>query len=316
MIMNYKTTDFDIKKSYTFLNYPQQYPMIYIDEYWDYYIDQLGAKENYELFKEQYKSEGFINYNDFKNKAKEIAQKSAEKLFNTDKETVSKKLTEVGKEITKWDELPDIKSVTMSNYKSVKLDLVSGYDQTLKYLNLFNNNYNSTYEIINETTDLEIFKNKKALRILTYSFAGVEFDEVLTSYNSNVIVKNIFHFCDDTIQTLNSYGTPYAYYHGDCMIWIINEFPDKSLLGSHSINGFDYHISFNEMKTFLILGNKFQFKHNISNELDYRLSRVNCYFFPLCASLCNGQTPTEKDLAIGYEDKIFFHLNENDYEKL
>lgn len=87
-----------------------------------------------------------------------------------------------------------------------------------------------------------------------------------------------------------------------------------SLIGDNNIDGLGVHIDLNESKSFLIQNQSIFITRKNKSQL--LVNPKYPFLFPLCASLCNGQTPTEKDLAIGYEDKIFFHLNENDYEKL
>ena len=323
--MNYKMTDYDIKLAYANYTYELYgFPMIFIDEYWDYYLKLLDKETEWNVFKEQYKSGRFTSYLDFHRSAQELAKKCAERLFNTNQSDAFKKLEEIDIQLTEWSDMPSIRQFNeiKPNYcKLIKVDLVSGGEQCLKYLGLFNTDYDSTYDIVDELSDYEIFKNNKKIRLLIFWYNSLnayehQYGTILTKVNNNILLKKIYNSNNYIIKNLNSANLVYKSKNDSYFYDITNSDDNNllSLIGDYDIDGIKTHIDFIEDRRFYILNKPVSI--TCKNKSQLLVNPKYPIFFPLCASLCNGQTPTEKDLAIGYEDKIFFHLNENDYEKL
>jgi hypothetical protein len=319
-------TDWDIKKSYVNYSYGLYgMPLIFIDDYWDYYINQLGKESEWNKFKDNYKSDGFTSYNDFCRKIYTLVEKCACELFNTTQSNVFNKLIEIRNDIVEWTDLPSIKEANEllkqeHTHQSlrIKVDLIAGGEQALKYAGVFNDNYESTYDIINKMTDYETFKNNKKIRLLIFykNLLGAydSMGDILKQINKNILLKKLYESDNDIIKKLNSTGLAYKS-DNDCLMYNIAGIDDPmSLIGDNNIDGLGVHIDLNESKSFLIQNQSIFITRKNKSQL--LVNPKYPFLFPLCASLYNGQTPTEKDLAIGYEDKIFFHLNENDYEKL
>ena len=315
--MNYKMTDYDIKRCFQ-ESCKHIIPVIFIDDYWDYYMKLFNLESKYELFKEQYKSAGFQNYQDFYNKLILTTKQCADIMFNTSNENVLKKLADVQDDIQDWTELEEVSKLNASNTTkyTMKVDLISGADSALKYLNLFNTDYSSTQEIINDLSSYDIFKNNKTIRILVYRSAGIDFHPVLQKIESYCLIKKLYE-TDSLVKKLTEdIGIPYYKLLGDSLIYNIDS-PDKykDLCKPYQDNEIPYHIDLFKVNYISIFGNCYDIHENLNtSEMAFPISLNGLE--PLTYKLCKGEQPNEMDLAVGLEDKIFLHLNENDYETI
>lgn len=306
-------TDWDVKKAFQIFEYPVHYPTIYIDEYWDYYMQIFGIKDSYINFKTLFKEE-FKDYDDFRNSCYNIAKNAEKKLFNTDISSALKNLSKYS------SNLPDLTTPRIYDFPDgnyLIIDLHSGFDAALKTAGVFNTDYDSTKEILHSLTDKTLLWTTKQIRINTY------FGFLSHSFTCFKICAEILNkICNSNhpvIQKLNQkYNKPNKC-NGDCIIYNIGNDDLSDLNGDYEIDGFSINMSTCKIKTVQILNQKFKIKLQSSNKIDYNIGysptgNLLPQLYPLALSLFYGKEPTEKDLAIGCEDKIYFYLNKNDYE--
>lgn len=74
----------------------------------------------------------------------------------------------------------------------------------------------------------------------------------------------------------------------------------------------NYHIDTFDVNNIDVLGKVYL---NLWNHHEsFGTHAVIPMFIPITNCILNGRIPTKYDLAIGYEDQIFFYLDENDYK--
>lgn len=301
-------TDFDIKKAFTFIHYGQL-PPILIDEYWNHYMKIFNIENEYLEFSEKYKMDGFKNYNDFENKFNDTVQKCS-KLFL--KKSLNDTINCLMKHCDGLDEtwMPHFTNPPSGN-NIVKVDIHCAGETLLKRLNLFNDDYESGYDIIDKISQFETFKNYKTIRICMIRLAGLHQNKYLFALISNILLKEIYESDDNVIKMLNS-KYPVGKTICDSLVYITGNDNLDKISGEYTYKDMNYHIDIFDVNNMEILGSEYLNLWTSPNQLNtYRIPQM---FIPITNCILNGRIPTKYDLAIGYEDQIFFYLDENDYK--
>ena len=309
-------TDWDVKRAFQNYTYPFFFPLIYIDDYWDHYLNLFGLEETYEIFKDSFKKE-FNSFAEFKTAYIDTIYAASKKMFNTKQSEVLNVLKESVNTLTplkaKYNHV-----FNMPDGKYLQIDLHKACDQVIKNLGVFNTDYESTTDVIKSVTKSKLLPTLKPIRIFCYQVGF--FDRINESFlNCADILNKVYNSNDSLIQKLNKkYELTVA--AGDMYMYNIGNDDLTDLVGDYEIDGISLSMSLYEIKTINILGQENKVKIcTSSNEINYvigytEIGHIIPEVYPLAVSLYKGLEPTEKDLAIGYEDKIFFHLNKNDYE--
>lgn len=308
-------TDWDVKKAFSkYSNFNGYFPLIYIDDYWNYYIDSFGLKESYENFRELFKKE-FKGFGEFRNTMTETIKNTSRKLFNTNRSEaliiLQDSINHIDPLNGKYDQI-----IYTPDGKYLQVDLHKAFDTVLKKIAIFNNNYESTTDIIKDVTKSELIPTLKWPRILSY--VGALSQQLSNCFlNCKDLLNKIYKSDHQIIQMLNQ-KYELTTVGGDMYLYNIGDDDLTNLVGDYEIDGIPFSISLYELKTVNILGQKNKLKIcTSSNKIDYVIGytdkgHILPELFPLAISLYKGKEPNEKDLAIGYEDKIYFYLNEND----
>ena len=317
--MNYKMTDYDIKRCFQ-ESCKHIIPVIFIDDYWDYYMKLFNLESKYELFKEQYKSAGFQNCMDFKRNWQQIVNDVVERLQgNQPKDNNHKQIREFASNIRHGWKVDLLH--TCPDGKYAKIDIHSAWDVVLKTVGVWNNEYNSTMDIINDVSKYDIFKNQKLLRMNSYDKTLFEVLNDCHQISAQYLLKKIRESQHPIIQKLNATYKTVIHTSGDMYMYKVDEFCGDDIEGDYEIDGIPFNISLYNAKTIFILGQKIKVIKKMNDDvIDYNIGYMksgNLYpeLFPLALSLYNDRTPNKYDLAIGCEDQIYFYLNENDYGK-
>ena len=300
-------TDFDIRKAFAFFCY-MKLPNLYLDGYWEHYMKIFNMEQKYLQFMENYKSDGFSSYKDFIDKFYEVVDKGAKTFL---KKTLYETVDILKEESKKVDDDWIPKYISPESGNIVKIDIHCAAEVMLKRLDLFNDNYNSGYDIINEVSKYETFKNSKKTRICIFKQAGLHENEYLFSLISNGLLKEIYNSENPIIKNLNK---TYSVFKTKCdaLIYITGNDDNDKISGEYKCGDMDYHIDCFDINCIEIMGKKYP---DIWNNHDHiGTHAIYPMLTPITNAMLRRRTPDEKDLAIGYEDQIFFHLNKDDYK--
>lgn len=311
-------TNYMSKVSYAAVNYPLGFPMILADKYWDYYMSLVGQTDKWNRFMNLWNEEGFETYDQFITEFNEVAKKSAMLMFNGSVDESVKKLHEYAENSKEW-EFPTKIQNNLKPGKYIKVDIHSSVDYVLKEIGIFNDKYDSLMEIINGQSKYEIFKDIKLMKFRTLKFNGINNHPDIKKISRSIILKKIYESGLPEIDIFNK-SCRNVFVSGNDMYLYELDNPDEFeyLCGDYiTDNGISFNISMFKNMCVQIMDSQYNFSINLSKKyVDYDLRNYPKYFIPLMIRLIKGEHPTEMDLAIGYEDQIFFHLNENDYKIL
>ena len=321
--MKNKITDFDIKKSFVQVNYPLETPSILLDEYWEYYMDLFGQTEKYEKFRQDWLKEGFKTYKDFMDEYNNIINSIRfDDIFKHPKDDILK-IIESAVDRKPWMPVIDNDDYINLQGRYLQVDLHHAFDTVFCVLGLYKDKYKSMNDVINAYTNHKIFVDLKLCRLNTYIRLGIANLESLFEMCGNLL-KKVFESNHPIIKELNEKYPERLLSHGDMYLYKIGENDDVShIIGDYEVDGIEFSIRCMEYKhisvfdsTYLttIDPDKKLIDYNIAkNKFGYGAISLIC---PILLKLARNEQPTEKDLVIGYEDTIFFHLNENDYKIL
>lgn len=309
-----KMTDYMAKMSYTSVTYPIGFPTILADEYWDYYIDLLGQTEKWNNFKRLWKEEGFTDYYQFMNRFYDTVKEVSDNMIIQPIDDVNKIIENYIQNMVYWKDRFGI----LEPKKYIKVDIHSASDAAYKEVKIFNDKYESTQDIINQVSKYEIFKDMKFLRIKSLWYNKMPEYVYMKLISRNVLLRRIYESNCPAILELNKVCDDILVSGNDMYLYNVDDVEKyKHLCGDYTIDNINFNISIMQACGIEILGHVYNFATNLSkNCTDYNLRHFPVYFIPLMLKVSRGERPTEKDLAIGYEDQVFFHLNENDYKIL
>ena len=310
-------SNFQAKKAYT--KYVMEFvPPLYIDEYWDYYIQLYDLKDDWNRFLEYFIKEKFT-YVSFYEEYIRILTETINIISSLWGENQIQKYNELIQSITPQMPLIDVKTIPDGRYLNV--DIHNAVDTALKYIGLWNDTYTGTYDIFKMLSNYHIFDNMKRLKF-NVNDNMVEKQDYIYSLYSNVLLEKIYQSDHHKIRYLNenyelfgkSYGDSYFYKLTD------DEIP-QNILGDFNCGDISIHIDIFDSKSIDVFGNKL--KLNIIRNQQGKISTLGLYnakrkanisLYPFAMKLATGEELNEKDLAIGYEDQIFFHFDKSELQ--
>lgn len=321
--MRNKVTDFDIRKSFVDINYPFGSPSILLDGYWEHYMDIFGQTEKYEKFRKDWISEGFKTYKDFADeygsvldsiKFDDIFKYSINDMWKNMKTSVDTRI---------W--MPVICANDYANLSGryLRVDLHHAFDAVLNMMGLYRDEYNSMENVIESYTQHKMFIDMKLLRLNIYYKIGLGHNQILFDICGNLLRK-VFESNHPVIRTLNERYKERYLSKGDMYLYKIGDNDDVSgLTGDYMTDGISFSVKCLTCGNISIMDSIYSTMIDLSERLiDYNIMKTSSgttaqgMIAPLALKLARGEKPTEMDLAIGYEDMVFFHLNENDYKIL
>lgn len=315
-------TDWDVKKAYQETVKPIFFPVIFIDRYWDYYMKLFGQEKKYKEFREMFKSGGFT-YCSYMDEYNDITYRCAEKQLTENQSTVHNMINSyVDRNITgnTGNLFPKLNSYDFPDGRYLQVDLHNAFDEALKNVGVFNPDYESTDEIIDDVSKYDIFKNMKKLRLSVYAYNNFTQMKELFCICSDEILKKVYLSEDDLMKHLRERYHKGVRSSGDMYMYEIGYDCVDEITGDHMIDGISVNMSVVEIKTVYLFGNRCKIQFIPGSSLtDYVLgwSRHNILppeLSPLLLRIGRNEEPTKMDFAIGNEDKIYFHLNKNDYK--
>ena len=316
-------TDWDVKKAFQETVKPVFFPTIFIDEYWDHYMDLFGQTEQYIVFREKFKSGGFT-YLSYMDAYLGTVRMAAERQMTGDRESVARAVKMYADSVF-WNVpgymFPEMDCSDFPEGRYLQVDLKHAFDHVMKAAGVFNPEYGSTDEIIEEVRMHDIFSGMKKLRLAVYARNfGPETIGDLFRICSGELLKKVYLSGNDLMKDLRERYPSGMTGHGDMYMYNIGEDDMSGMEGDHDVDGIPVNMSVAEIREVKILGCgcKTMFIPGKS-PVDYTLgwsgsNLISPELFPLVLRLCRDERPDMMDLAIGHEDRIFFHLNEHDYE--
>lgn len=321
--MRNNMSDWDAKKAFTtkYLFSNCYIPQIYIDDYWNYYIEEHSLTEIWDNFLKQFKDDNltFASYMDEYNRLVNEVPKLL--TIESDKNKIIDIIDNVlnSKENSVMSYIEGVYTLPEGNYISV--DIHSALDEALKYIGVFNPSYISTNNIINDTSKYSIFNYNKKLRISIYQhlFDVFTTKEIYKIYYE-ILLENIYKSNQKLkdIKELTLIGKT----QGDSYFYKINDNYDVTdILGEYEYNNIKYHIDYWTFKDIIIFNKKYKCCFEVDK--NYKLQALCLYdtngnrikhpfLIHLALKLFTGEELNEKDLAVGYEDQIFFHWDKSE----
>ena len=176
--MKNNMSDWDAKKAFTtkYLYQNNYIPQIYIDDYWNYYIEEYNLTQVWDNFLKQFKDDNltYTSYMDEYNRLLDEVPKlfTIESDKNKIVDIIDKRLSTKENSVISYIE--GLYTLPEGNY--ITVDIHSAFDEALKYIGVFNPSYISTNDIINNTSKYSIFNGNKltqkdAQAIISYSNA-------------------------------------------------------------------------------------------------------------------------------------------------
>ena len=321
--MKNNMSDWDAKKAFTEKHlYKNNYmPQIYIDDYWNYYIEEHNLTQVWNKFLKQFRDDNltYASYMDEYNRLLD----EVPKLFTieSDKNKIIDIIDKVlnSKENSAMSYIEDLSTLPEGNYISV--DIHSAFDEALKYIGIFNPSYISTNDIIKDISKYPIFNDNKFLRCAIYrnSF-NLSIMTGLFKICSEILLEDIYK-SDQKLKDIKEL-TLIGKGRGDSYYYKINDNYDVTdILGEYEYNNIKYHIDYCTVKDIIILNERYKCRFELDKKYKFQSLYLydtnghrteNPFLIHLAFKLFNGGELNEKDLAVGYEDQIFFHWNKSE----
>lgn len=309
-------TDYDARLSYAAVHYPFGFPTILADGYWEHYMDLTGQTDRWNRFLDLYKSEGFGSNVKFMEMFNCTAEKAAGLMFNGNADECMAEIHRYAAEVKSWD-VPDfIRGIRPGRY--LKIDIHSGIDAVLRETKTISPGYRSIMEIVDKISEYKMFKDMKSMKFRILRFNGISMNPDVIKILRNVMLKRVYESGIPEIETLNRSCRNIYASTNDMYIYDLDDISKyEHLCGDYSAGDVDFNISVFRCASAEILGNAYHFAIDPTVKLvDCNLRAYPRQFVPLMIRIARDETPDKMDLAVGYEDQIFFHLNENDYKIL
>ena len=321
--MRNNMSDWDAKKAFTtkYLYKSNYMPQIYIDDYWNYYIEEHNLTQVWNKFLKQFRDDNltYATYMDEYNRLLDEVPKllTTESDKNKIIDIIDNRLN--SKENSVMSCIEDLSALPEGNYISV--DIHSAFDEALKYIGIFSPIYINTNDIIKDISKHSIFNDNKRLRCDIYQCA---FDES--------IVQGLFKICSEILlediyksnQKLKDIKelTLIGKGRGDSYYYKINDNYDVTdILGEYEYNNIKYHIDYCTVKDIIMLNERYKCRFELDKNYKLRALYLydtnghrteNPFLTHLAIKLFTGGELNEKDLAVGYEDRIFFHWDKSE----
>ena len=289
-------------------------PSIYIDEYWDYYINLYNLNSTWESFLKQFTKDGFT-YRIFLDEYNNILNNTGDTL----KDIFTSKLHLLN-ELNFTDNMPHTKFKDQDEGDYIYVDLHNAFDLALKKIGVFDE-YKDTYDVINKFTKYDIFKNIKILRVDIYWKFFTNRTYATIKKIVNQIVLEELYFSDAPI--LRQIDNTFQFIGKGSMDAFIYKIPEgadpKSVIGDYTYNDIPFSIDVLKSRDIQMFGKKFKV-NTIMNKDDNPVHimlwcddglRKKIAPYPFAYKMSLGKELDEKDLAVGYDDQIFFHFDKS-----
>ena len=320
--MRNNMSDWDAKKAFIekHLYKNNDIPQIYIDNYWDYYIEEHNLTQAWNIFLKKFRDDNLTytsyvdEYNRLLNEVPKLLTRELDK--NKIVDIIDKTLNSKENSV-----IPNISLHTFTECNYISVDLHFASDEALKYIEIFNPSYLCTNDIIKDVSKYSVFDGNKDLRCTIYDHS---FDHPV--YNglykicSEVLINNIYKSNQklNDIKELCLIGKTQG---GSCFYKINDNYDVTDILGEHEHNNIKYHIDYWTFKDIIMFNEKYKccFEVDKNNKLqslylyDTNGNRIrHPFLIHLALKLFTGEELNEKDLAVGYEDQIFFHWDKSE----
>ena len=193
--MKNNISDWDAKKAFTtkYLYQNNYIPQIYIDDYWNYYIEEYNLTQVWDNFLKQFKDDNltYTSYMDEYNRLLDEVPKlfTIESDKNKIVDIIDKRLSTKENSVISYIE--GLYTLPEGNY--ITVDIHSAFDEALKYIGVFNPSYISTNDIINNTSKYSIFNGNKKLRIdIYYHLFDVFTTKEIFKIYCEILLENIY----------------------------------------------------------------------------------------------------------------------------
>ena len=321
--MKNNMSDWDAKKAFTEKHlYKNNYmPQIYIDDYWNYYIEEHNLTQVWNKFLKQFRDDNltYASYMDEYNRLLDEVPKllTTESDKNKIIDIIDNRLN--SKENSVMSCIEDLSTLPEGNYISV--DIHSAFDEALKYIGIFSPIYINTNDIIKDISKHSIFNDNKHLRCDIYQcLFDKDIYKGLFKICSEILLEDIYK-SDKKLKDIKEL-TLIGKCKGDSYYYKINDnYNVTDIIGEYEHNNIKYHIDYCTVKDIIIFNEKYKcyFEMGKNNKLqslylyDTNGHRTaNPFLIHLAFKLFNGGELNEKDLAVGYEDQIFFHWDKSE----
>lgn len=313
-----KISNLDAKKVYSkYLDCGKTIPPVYIDEYWDYYINIYDRKNHWETFLKVFQNDG-LTYETFGEEHNNLANNVSKKIITVSLSDLVHKCRDIVKSLEANTDIPTIEKFDLSDSTYLQIDMHNAFDEALKYLGVYNSAYENTYAVINDSTKYESFHNQKRIRMGLYCGLFTPcFNDLysIVDFLVNQIYKSEDPKLKEFTQTLPFVGK----IHGDSYLYKLEGPVPPEIFDEYKCGDIGYHVNILESKTLNMLGQDYKclISKNEHNEIE-RITLANkgiqvCpYMYPFLYKLIYNKELNEKDLAFGYDDQIFFHFDESE----
>ena len=314
--MKYSITNLDAKKAFAKFIEDRILPQIYIDEYWDYYINEYNLNDKWDSFVKLFTNEK-LTYQSFKKELDNVCINGmgiVKKLWNDKVIQNSKTLLN-----NTPQKIPYLERNMIPDGEYITVDIHNAVDLAHKYVGAFNEQYTSSNDIISSITPSKIFINK---RVKMYLYDIPLSPELLYPIYHKVLIEKLYQSEPKIIKHLNSNFELFCTSGGDNFLY---KLPDNrnidNILGDYINDDISFHIDTITFKHINIFGNKIQIailkneKNEVTNIRLYNHIHnylINAGLYPFAYKLAIGEELNEKDLTIGYEDEIFFHFDKSE----
>lgn len=258
--MKNNMSDWDAKKAFTEKHlYKNNYmPQIYIDDYWNYYIEEHNLTQMWNNFLKQFRDDNltYTSYMDEYNRLLDEVPKllTTESDKNKIVDIIDKVLN--SKENSVMSCIEDLSALPEGNYISV--DIHSAFDEALKYIGIFNPIYISTNDIIKDISKYSILNDNKRLRCDIYRCT---FDEDIAQglfkICSEILLEGIYK-SDKKLKDIKEL-TLIGKCKGDSYYYKINDnYNVTDIIGEYEHNNIKYHIDYCTVKDIIIFNEKYK----------------------------------------------------------
>ena len=203
--------------------------------------------------------------------------------------------------------------------KYLNVDIHNTIDVALRYIEVFDNKYTCTNDIVKQVSNSKIFTLKKIKMLLYVTLVDKQKD--LYKIYSDVLAEKVYQSKCPIIKQLNNNFELLGKTGGDNFLYKWeDDKKSQEMIGEYTYDDISFHIEPFIVKHLTIFGENYVIfiQYDKQNNIDtVRLFDCKCIpaslsLYPFALKLALGKDLNEKDLAIGYEDQIFFHFDKSE----
>lgn len=312
-----KISNWDAKRAFSnYIDLRFTTPPIYIDEYWDYYIDEYNKTDAWETFLTNFQNDK-LTLESFVEEYNRITSEVSKIIATIPPKDVNIKCEEVLKTSKDNNQLPYIEKYFLPDGEYLQVDVHDAFDEVLKYLGVFNPNYKNINEIVSSVTKYKAFHDQKGLNMQMYYIFRKKY---LFQITNNILIEQVYQSKNPKLKEFTKTLELAGKMHGDSYLYKLNGCPvPPEIFDEYECGNIKYHIEILESKTINMFNHTYKclIYKNKNREIEEVIlsndsKKIFPYLYPFVYKLITNQELNEKDLTIGYDDQIFFQFDKSE----